>query len=248
VRRLGKHNCAIIDYLEQRGGDAHIEDLAEAAHKRPRDLRRRNLAKLAEAGIVAVDGDTVRLAADWSAALARRREADGELEADERDRKKYREQSRKYRNRDRTPADKEAPLMGKAAVARILEARRKEEKQRWVDEQRRKVGETAATFLVDELEGVTAVRYQDVRRRWVGKGGRVEDLRAAVHYGPFRFKREADGDLYVFHEDGQDRPAGPNDRLWRERQAKHEEPHPWDCDCPEHGPEPSYVRYAGGAS
>jgi hypothetical protein len=66
----------------------------------------------------------------------------------------------------------------------------------------------------------------DARQRWAARGGRVEDLRQAAIYGPWRFKREEDGDLYVHHEDGRDRAAGPTDRIWRERMGALAKPAP----------------------
>ena len=62
-------------------------------------------------------------------------------------------------------------------------------------------------------------RTASSRARWVYRGGDVESLRKAVHYGPWRFVRESDGDLYVYHAGAKDY-AGPNERLWRERQRK----------------------------
>ncbi len=100
IRRLGKHNCAIIQHILFRGVDIHIGDLAEATNKRVRDLRRRNLPKLQEAGIIVLDGDIVRLTANWREALERRREADGEIHAHDRDERKYREQGEKFRKRE----------------------------------------------------------------------------------------------------------------------------------------------------
>ena len=108
----------------------------------------------------------------------------------------------------------------------MVAERAAEDKERWVAAQREKVGETAATFLSDELEGITAVRFTDVRQRWAARGGRVEDLRRAVIYGPWRFKREEDGDLYVHHENAKGRAAGPNERAWRERQESERKPKP----------------------
>ncbi len=142
---------------------------------------------------------------------------------------------------------------------------REDDKRRWVEAQRQKVGETAATFLADELEGAIAVRFQDVRGRWAMRGGGVEELRKAVLYGPWSFVREGDGDLYICWEDASPhRPAGPNERLWRERNEgkakQHEElnmppkvdgvyQHGPLCDCEwcEEPPTSSYVKIGGTA-
>jgi RepB DNA-primase from phage plasmid len=206
VRRLGKHNGAIIDRLVGEG-EMHVEELAEATNKRPSDLLRRNLSKLEEAGIVFLDGAIVRLADDWQKALQKKRQADGEIEAEERDRKKYREQSEKYRNRDRTPADEEPPLMGPQRVEEIVRERAKEDLKARIEEQRRKVGMTADVFLADEMADVVGVRLVDVMDRWQRRGGEKADLWRAARHGPYRFKREADGEQYVEHADGRDEDA-----------------------------------------
>jgi hypothetical protein len=205
-RRLGKHNCAIIDHLV-REGDMRIGDLAGATNRRPQDLRRRNLPKLAGAGIVFIEGDTVRLAADWRGALERRRDEDGEIAAEERDRKKYREQSENYRSRDKTPADEVPPLMGPERVGEIVRERAKEDLEVRIEEQRRKVGMTAAVFLADEMAGVVGVRLGDVMDRWQRKGGQKADLWRAARNGPYRFRREVDGEQYVEHADGRHEDA-----------------------------------------
>ena len=206
VRRLGKHNGAIIDRLASEG-DMHVEDLAEATNKRPSDLVRRNLPKLEEAGIVYLDEAIVRLAADWREALEKKRQADGEIEAEERDRKRYREQSENYRNRDRTPADEEPPLMGPKRVEEIVRERAKEDLEARIEEQRRKVGMTAAVFLADEMADVVGVRLVDVMDRWQRRGGERSDLWRAARKGPYCFKREAAGEQYVEHADGRDEDA-----------------------------------------
>jgi hypothetical protein len=103
IERLGKGRGAVVDVLEAAGGTLAVGDIAELRRKRPRDLRRRDLPMLEEAGIVAIDGDTVSLTPDWSERLEGVRAAGGELEADElaeRDRKR---KSRGYHRRHETP-------------------------------------------------------------------------------------------------------------------------------------------------
>jgi hypothetical protein len=103
IERLGKGRGAVVDVLEAAGGTLAVGDIAELRRKRPRDLRRRDLPMLEDAGIVAIDGDTVSLTPDWSERLEGVRAAAGELEADElaeRDRKR---KSRGYHRRHETP-------------------------------------------------------------------------------------------------------------------------------------------------
>jgi Domain of unknown function (DUF3854) len=268
VYRLAKPRQEVLMYLLDAGGEATEAELLErfgSKSTRPRDFHRRKVEPLMgwrysrdkrtgaerrlETGppVVESEDGMVRILPEWRTALEEHRKQTGELEDNERQRQKLRDQSKAYRNRDRTPTGEEGPLRGKEEVAHLVEERRKEERQRWVEEQRQKVGETAATFLADELAGITAVRFADTRQRWAARGGRVEDLRRAVLYGPWRFKREEDDDLYVHHEDTRGRADGPNERIWRERQPEPEPEHPWHCDCPECGPEPRYARLRGMA-
>ena len=81
VKRLGKIRCAILDAVDAAGGSATLQEIAEALHrKRPRDLRRRNLPMLEEAGIIAVEGDTVSLTDNWLEALDEQRRLGGEID------------------------------------------------------------------------------------------------------------------------------------------------------------------------
>ena len=90
VKRLGKTCGAVLDILEAAGGTASVEELAEALHvKRLRDLRRRIIARLEDAGVVECFGDTVSLVGDWLEALDRERECGGEIEAYRRDMDRY---------------------------------------------------------------------------------------------------------------------------------------------------------------
>ncbi len=97
-KRLGPHRGAILDALEDAGGELHLKELCEVLHrKRPWDVRRRILKPLEESGIIECEGDVIRLAAEWSGRLDERREADGEIEQAERQAKKHRRQGDSYR-------------------------------------------------------------------------------------------------------------------------------------------------------
>lgn len=184
IRRLGKHNAAIIQHIVSGGGDLHVEELAEVTNKRARDLKARNLPKLQEAGIIVLDGDTVRLAANWREALETRRDEDGEIEAHNRDEKKYREQAEAFRNRDKTPADEVPPLMGREKMAEILAERAKDEEERRIEHQRQKVGMTAETFVHDKLKSLDRIRLGLLRDIWSDAGGDPRHvLSAAVRLG-----------------------------------------------------------------
>ncbi len=81
IKRLGKVRGAILDALDAAGGTLIVQEIAETLHrKRPRDIRRRNLPMLEEAGIVAIDGDVVTLADNWLERLDEARQVGGEID------------------------------------------------------------------------------------------------------------------------------------------------------------------------
>jgi hypothetical protein len=107
IKRLGKGRGAFLDALDVAGGTAPIQEIADALHhKRARDLRRRTLPMLEEAGIVSVEGDVVSLAPDWLERLEQVREVGGEIEVDETARRRLAIKRRAYHNRHKHPADR----------------------------------------------------------------------------------------------------------------------------------------------
>jgi len=110
IVRLGKVRGAILDVLDVAGGSTTLQELAEALHrKRARDIRRRNLPMLEEAGILAVEDDVVTLADNWLEVLEVQRELGKEVEADELAAVRHRLKSRAFHNRHKVKAD-EAPV------------------------------------------------------------------------------------------------------------------------------------------
>jgi hypothetical protein len=86
--------------LERAGGEMVVEELAQALGvKRPRDLRRRYVSRLEEAGVVEYNEteDNVRFCCDWLEALEREREANGEKQAGRMQRKQHEWQREGYR-------------------------------------------------------------------------------------------------------------------------------------------------------
>jgi hypothetical protein len=83
-------------------------------------------------------------------------------------------------------------------TADILERNAPNWERQRIEHERERVGVTAAVFVADALEGVTAVRWREMRERWRARSGKPRDLQHAVISGPFRFTREADGWLYVY--------------------------------------------------
>ena len=103
--RLGKKAGQVIETLIRAGGTATLEELEAATGTRRRDLRRRQLSKLREAEIIAVYGDTVKLADGWREALDRERQLTGEIEAERADRRRYETEREAYSQKLREERD-----------------------------------------------------------------------------------------------------------------------------------------------
>jgi Domain of unknown function (DUF3854) len=137
IRRLGPHRGAVVDVLEKAGGELHLTSLCEALHrKRPWDVRRRLIKPLEEAGVIECEGDVIRLSADWLDKLEEERERKGEIEQAERQAKKHREESTRYREhlerekRGTPEASHEAVLRMEVLRRRRLREIREEERDR----------------------------------------------------------------------------------------------------------------------
>jgi hypothetical protein len=99
IKRLGPHRCAFLDALEDAGGEGTLQELCEVLHRsRPRDVRRRILPMLEKAGIIEVDGNFIRLNADWLENLMEERERKGEISRAEQQREEHRKQRERYRD------------------------------------------------------------------------------------------------------------------------------------------------------
>jgi ribosomal protein S19E (S16A) len=123
IERLGKIRGAVVDTLQGAGGELELGELCRVLNKkRPRDVRRRVLPMLEEAGIVEVAGNTVRLAREWREALEAERRAKGEGEADELAEERRKRKSQAYRERNKAPTSKPSPA-GLAAIERSREKR-----------------------------------------------------------------------------------------------------------------------------
>ncbi len=106
IERLGKIRGAVVDALVEFGGSCTLAELCEVLRRsRPRDLRRRVLPMLEEAGIIGLDGDVITLAPDWSERLDDARDAGGEIEADELAERDRQRKSHAYRGRNRVEPD-----------------------------------------------------------------------------------------------------------------------------------------------
>jgi hypothetical protein len=137
ITRLGKIRGAVLDALDVAGGSATLQEIADVLHrKRARDIRRRSLPMLEEFGILTVEEDRVTLAANWLDRLEEAREIGGELEAEQLARRRYRDKSRAYHNRDKPPVSKPSAA-GLEAVRRSREKSREHRRTHlvgWVEE------------------------------------------------------------------------------------------------------------------
>jgi hypothetical protein len=177
-------------------------DVCEALHRdhtRLRDFRRRVLQPLEEAGIIEREGDVIRLAADWIARLEEERERTGEIEQAERQAKKHREQSRRYREHlDREKRG--TPEESLAAVRRTKELRERRLREARQEDER---DEAPTPPAIEEL--VSRVLGQHDRLRMgllceiaMEEGLRWRDVPPAVQRMGYRVERLAEYDNAEF--------------------------------------------------
>jgi hypothetical protein len=142
IKRLGKIRGAILDVLDAAGGSATLQEVADALHRaRPRDLRRRNLPMLEDAGILIVEDDVLRLAEDWLERLDDARKLGKEVEADELAAARHKLKSRAFHNRHKHQAD-EAPA----------EDEMQERRGGYVERRRRAIEEAIARLFAERPE------------------------------------------------------------------------------------------------
>jgi hypothetical protein len=104
LNRLGKTAGAVVDALDRFGPTLSLAEIAEILGvTRPRDLRRRVIARLEAAGVVTVAGNLISLTSDWLGALNRERELSGEIAQHKRQMQDNNLEQRKWRNRHKLP-------------------------------------------------------------------------------------------------------------------------------------------------
>jgi hypothetical protein len=173
-----------------------ITELEQRTGRRKSDLRG-VLTRLKAAGIAReVSKDVYQLTDDFANQYERVLEQSG-ITYSEREQRRRHNEDRKRRDAKLGVDKRRRALRGKEHMQRVVAEREAEARERSLEEQRRKVGTTAVTFLADELSGVRAMRFASARQRWIERGGATDDLRRAIHTGPWRLYREVDGDLYV---------------------------------------------------
>src|SRR5215203_6196933 len=174
VKRLGPHRCALLDALEDVGGEHTLQELCRTLHRsRPRDVRRRLLPMLEKAGIIEVEGDVVRLAADWMTRLEEERERKGEISHAEKQREDHRKQREGYRDYlqaikklpskasgDAITNGREYRVAGLATIAERAAAAAKGEELR-----------KAEAFVRDRLRELGRIRLALLQDIWHDVGG-----------------------------------------------------------------------------
>jgi hypothetical protein len=176
IERLGKVRGAVTDVVQVAGG-LSVPDLSEALHyKRPRDVRRRILPMLEEAGVIEVVDDVIYLAADWAERLEAAREAGGELEADELAERRRKLNSRAYHRRHEAPTSDDPPaLLGAERVAEMLREGAHERAAAKTEEMR-----AAEAFVRSRLALLGRIRLVILEDAFQGKGGDPRHIPQAV--------------------------------------------------------------------
>jgi hypothetical protein len=214
------------------------------------------------------DGVHVRALPTWREGLEVYRETTDEIEDARKQAERYEDQRLRYRRRlkaekrGNVPRPEPTPeLAGPEKVQEIVEAAEKRDQAARIEEQRRKVGTTAETFLTDQLAGVSGFAWGEVLKAWKGRGGRTEDLQRAAHSELFMLQREGK-ELCVYWRhaapapEREPAPVAVLREVENLRKPETESPpaedwrsHPLDCECHEClSPMPMrYVRVWSGA-
>jgi hypothetical protein len=183
VKRMGKRRGHLLDALDCAGGTLTLQELGAITGRRPWDLVRRKMTErgregllvwLERAGIVVIDGDTVSLAPDWLDRLETERELGEEVEMAEIAERRYERKRVDYHEHGPVEAMETAhppPLMGPEKVEEIVRERAKEDLEARVEDQRRKVGITAETFVFDKLKTLGQIRLALLMEVYEDAGG-----------------------------------------------------------------------------
>jgi Domain of unknown function (DUF3854) len=170
IERLGKIRGAVVDALCSAGGTLSLKELCVILRrKRVRDLRRRNLPMLVEAGIISVDGDEyVSLTEAWSDRLEDARRLGGEIEADELAERRRKLKSQAFhRSRDSSGAAESSAEPTAASVEAIRRNRAAREKG-MAEERRRQEARTEPT---EEERRVRRLVHEGMSERWARGSG-----------------------------------------------------------------------------
>ena len=187
VKRLGPARGAVLDALEDAGREMTRQEIADALHRRARDLVRRKkpgskgrdgvLVMLEDAGIIECEGDVVRLAADWIQKLDEERERKGEISQSEQQAEDHRKQGERYRDYLKSVKNKPSAA-GLAAVKRSREKRAEhiaehEEHQVKVRAADSEAKSFAKKFVHDRLRSLGRIRLGLLQEILRDEGGTV---------------------------------------------------------------------------
>jgi Domain of unknown function (DUF3854) len=201
VKRMGKRRGHLLDALDCAGGTLTLQELGAITGRRPWDLVRRMktergreglLVWLERAGIVVIDGDTVSLAPDWLDRIETERELGKEVEMAEIAERRYERKRVDYHEHGPVEAmetEEPPPLMGPEKVEEIVRERAKENLEARVEDQRRKVGITAETFVFDKLKALGQIRLALLMEVYEDAGGDPWDIPPAVRRMGCRIER-----------------------------------------------------------
>src|SRR5215204_2947121 len=203
IERLGKIRGAVVDALEIADGHLTLQKLCEVLHrKRTRDVRRRVLPQLEALGVSKVEGNVVRLTADWSERLEAARRIGGELEADELAERRRKLNSCAYHRRHETPKSKPSAA-GVEAIGRSHEQRRaglvaiaeRAAAAAKTEEQRK-----AEAFVCNRLRDLGRIRLALLQDIWHDAGGDPWSIPKAVEALGCRVEElpEFDNRTFVF--------------------------------------------------
>jgi len=192
MKRMGKRRGHLLDALDCAGGTLTLRELGAITGRRPRDLVRRKktekgreglLVWLERARIVVIEGDMVSFAPDWLDRLETERELGEEVEMAEIAEQRYKQKRAHYHEHGPIEAMKTEdppPLMGPEKVEEIVRERAKEALEARVEDQRRKVGITAETFVFDKLRALGQIRLALLMEIYEDAGGDPWDIPPAV--------------------------------------------------------------------
>jgi hypothetical protein len=203
VKRLGKIRGAIVDACTVAGGATTVQEIATILHRaRPRDIRRRNLPMLEEAGILTVDGDVVTLADNWLERLEEARKLGGEVEADELALTRLDIKRKAYHRRHEEPVSKPSTA-SEEAIKRSREARAAglaAEAERAAAAARAEEQRRAEAFVRDRLRELGRIRLALLQDIWRDEGGDAWTIPQVVKAMGYRVEElpEFDNRRFVF--------------------------------------------------
>jgi putative DNA primase/helicase len=172
-----------------------LEELIHTTGRRKYGVKEA-LTKLKGAGVVRESSDgRFHLTERYKDAYERNLEHSGIIYTEREQRRRHDDDRR--RRDAKLGMEKPSDLRGKKRNEESLKRQAREEGKRRVEEERQKVGKTVSTFLADELEGVHAMSFEAAKLRWMGRGGKKENLWWALRHGPWETYRESDGTLCI---------------------------------------------------